>query len=715
MGRGRTNWTPLQCFSLLDCSIMKISMQRYRSASTSNCSMAQQVLVLPLQQRQRHWGGDDDYTSVWRSALCGMLPSLIKSLDRTEAQTLRKCMASVVDAMLSEPSQALAGCEVVLASNEEKKKKKSGGGSGADEEADMMLDVFIGTDDGPTRQAIRAALLRSLEDKDLLLRKDWITLNGHEAILEDCNMLTETFSSELEGNPDSSSSSLTTSLETLFEHKFSSDCWEDEGILDRFLQDYASQHAFAQAVVKFTSDSIVAVELDNLSKMCKAFMAEVVALDVLLLYVCPTQLLQPIAGLLNDQELLHNGEEAAVVGGILLFAQLLIQKSLCANYNLEDLLPSQEHRFLACFVRSSGAIQVGGKLAASEQSIIFNWLTALFGSEGISDELIKTSSPQLLLRLTPTLFSQSITACCSGVIDLDTLRGGLTYFLQDLLSYTLPSALNWLLCDLARCQAEETMCSLQSDEASKARWTNAKAIRMEVLSTLLLSETCPQIVQTLLASRAGQVLSQLQLPDSSTENDRLTAAMQGRSGWNKGKRTHLWIHIAQRSMTSSNLDSLLNLDVSFSSLIHKRGAVAALQVIFDSLLLNSKSHSLAKSVALSLCLALGQIGPKAGLADEVIVQFARLAMLPGNGVKSVIDTLHHILSLLQSCPSPQRESRGIQQLSGAVQAIVALHVTRQLRKAKGREDVGLIARLYGVLFQRMPPSSLLVRALSAHV
>lgn len=637
-----------------------------------------------------------------------MLPSIMESLSTKEGEhTVTDCMAAAVQSLLSDPSQVMAGCEVVLASNEEKRKKR-GAGSGADEEADMMLDVFIGADDGPARQPVRAALIRSLEDKRLLRREDWKMVQGHESVLNDMSLLGESFLSEIEGQFDASFSSSTTDLDSLLEQKLTGgDALEDGELLGRFKQDYSCQYAFAQAVIKFSLDSIIAGELDSLSRVCKAFTHDLLAVDILLLYVCPAQILQPFAGLLNDSDLLQNGEDPSGIGAILLFVQLILQKGLGANFNLEDLLPRQE--FLACFIRSSCAVQLGSRLASSEQVVVSNWITALFGSEGISDELISSSSPQLLLRITPTLFNQSITACCSGVIDSDTLRGGLTYFLQDLLSYTLPSALAWLLCDLSRCKSEEAL-SIVQDEASKSQWAKARAIRLEVLSMLLLSETCPSIVQTLVANRAVQVLDQFDSSEAGVDLGALKSAMQGQAESSRESRTHLWIAVAQRSMTSCNVDSLLGLDASLSALVGKRGAKVSLQATFDSLLLHPKSPHLARAVAVSLCLATLQRAPDTGLVDEVLVEFARQTMLPGYSVKSAVDSLHLALAMLMAAPGSLSSAARLHHVVDAVQAIVALQVRRQLRKARAVSDVARITRTYGILFHAMPSKGLLFTA-----
>jgi mediator of RNA polymerase II transcription subunit 5 len=57
----------------------------------------------------------------------------------------------------------------------------------------------------------------------------------------------------------------------------------------------------------------------------------------------------------------------------------------------------------------------------------------------------------------PTICKQSLVACQAGVIDLDTLREGLSYFLQELLSFTLPGVVHWLVGEIGR-----TPCVLPS-------------------------------------------------------------------------------------------------------------------------------------------------------------------------------------------------------------------------------------------------------------
>ena len=62
----------------------------------------------------------------------------------------------------------------------------------------------------------------------------------------------------------------------------------------------------------------------------------------------------------------------------------------------------------------------------------------------------RSTDPRVLLRVAPTIMKQSFEACIAGVIDMPTLREGVTYFLQDLLSFTLPGILRWIVGEIGR-------------------------------------------------------------------------------------------------------------------------------------------------------------------------------------------------------------------------------------------------------------------------
>lgn len=63
-------------------------------------------------------------------------------------------------------------------------------------------------------------------------------------------------------------------------------------------------------------------------------------------------------------------------------------------------------------------------LTEKQNKNIGSWITALFVSEGISDEYMSSCSPQEFYLLISTLFSQSISACESGKIPFEAIKGG---------------------------------------------------------------------------------------------------------------------------------------------------------------------------------------------------------------------------------------------------------------------------------------------------
>lgn len=77
-------------------------------------------------------------------------------------------------------------------------------------------------------------------------------------------------------------------------------------------------------------------------------------------------------------------------------------------------------------------------LSAEHKELVSSWITALYGNEGIDDELLHSTHPRIMLGLACTVVHQSLQAMAAGIIDKDTLNGGLSYFTQDLLSFTIP-------------------------------------------------------------------------------------------------------------------------------------------------------------------------------------------------------------------------------------------------------------------------------------
>ena len=63
-------------------------------------------------------------------------------------------------------------------------------------------------------------------------------------------------------------------------------------------------------------------------------------------------------------------------------------------------------------------------LPESEAKQLNDWIQNLYGTEGISDELMSTCGPKDFHLLVATLFETSLMACAMDKIGLDTLKEG---------------------------------------------------------------------------------------------------------------------------------------------------------------------------------------------------------------------------------------------------------------------------------------------------
>ena len=64
-------------------------------------------------------------------------------------------------------------------------------------------------------------------------------------------------------------------------------------------------------------------------------------------------------------------------------------------------------------------------LDETTQNHLGEWIHALFSAEVLRDELTSSCSPHEFYRLVPTLLNQSVMACESGKLSLETLKSGL--------------------------------------------------------------------------------------------------------------------------------------------------------------------------------------------------------------------------------------------------------------------------------------------------
>lgn len=180
----------------------------------------------------------------------------------------------------------------------------------------------------------------------------------------------------------------------------------------------------------------------NINRLCQALAVNLATLDVLLLHVTPQSLFAPLAKLLDDWR--HDEDEVNFQDGYTDFGCILLMVILGhERYNLEY-SHLESNSFCLSLLRQAGFSEGLDDLSFENRELLGGWITALFDAGGISDDLMKISSVKDLYTLVPTIFKQAVAACSAKIIDLDTLRGGLEYFLQPFLLATLVGAFRWI-------------------------------------------------------------------------------------------------------------------------------------------------------------------------------------------------------------------------------------------------------------------------------
>ncbi|KAL8861163.1 MAG: hypothetical protein Q9178_002379 [Gyalolechia marmorata] len=83
------------------------------------------------------------------------------------------------------------------------------------------------------------------------------------------------------------------------------------------------------------------------------------------------------------------------------------------------------------------------QLSEHENDLLGGWIRGLFEAEGINDELMSTCKPAEFHLLVATLFDQSIKACQTRTLTMETLKGGFEYLLEPFLLPSLVAGLTW--------------------------------------------------------------------------------------------------------------------------------------------------------------------------------------------------------------------------------------------------------------------------------
>ncbi|KDN36557.1 hypothetical protein K437DRAFT_276776 [Tilletiaria anomala UBC 951] len=406
--------------------------------------------------------GSRNAVVLWRAALCSIVPSAMRAFadsDESHPQDYNL----VVKALFLTSEGVLQACGGPEVANE--KSASLSGDAGTHEGDNANLN---------SRATIPSLLLRSLIEKRLIssaLAADVVMARAAEVDL-----------TSLGTSLSAMSSAQGSSVQALIEQRLSAD--NPLTFFDQMRYDYGTQCLQAKLLVEQFTGWISSKDLETAANWSRILVDHCATLDIIVSHTSPQELFRPVCQWLNADGLLNPAEESTSVGTLILFAQLLIKRyQVC--------LPELSDDQLSSVIRSDSWAYQLHELSKEHRALVDRWITALFDSDGISDELLRESPPRTLLLLAPTLFAQSIATCRSGLIDLELLRNGLTYFLEDPLSYTLPGALLWLLDEIQRTPL------IAKSERGPETYEHSRVILMEILGMLLDAEKCPAAVQSL--------------------------------------------------------------------------------------------------------------------------------------------------------------------------------------------------------------------------
>ncbi|KAG0086838.1 mediator complex subunit [Podila epicladia] len=226
---------------------------------------------------------------------------------------------------------------------------------------------------------------------------------------------------------------------------------EIEDLCGRALSDFEHQEKLVDKIIQVCEEASNRNDVSLLSKICQTLDDNPLVLDLISLLRSPSALLTPLENYVNS---LQQNEEDDIdtcnsnlegFGIVLILIMTIVRRYELAGC-LETVLKDRHGFCYLWLLRTSSTIPPMSlpAMSAEMHALMGRWISALFDSMGISDDLIQTSKPQMLLEIAPSVFEQSLAACHAGVIDSTTLNSGLDYFLQPCLLFVLIGVVQYL-------------------------------------------------------------------------------------------------------------------------------------------------------------------------------------------------------------------------------------------------------------------------------
>ncbi|KAF4623014.1 hypothetical protein D9613_001873 [Agrocybe pediades] len=262
-------------------------------------------------------------------------------------------------------------------------------------------------------------------------------------------------------------------LSAYIEAKIMQDSGNDNEVrvwVDRIWRDASSHQTFANLVHKRFSTLTTSepLDIDSMGQLCKVLHMCDNALDIVSLH-------EPIEDLLFYALVCLEDYDCETVGD---------PQTAFENREL-----SREGRTVTPgYLLNTDAVP--RHLDRGQADLATAWTKAVFvNSEGIEDNILRSTNPKVLVRIAPAIIIQAIQyAIAAQKIDKDALMNGVSYFTGPLLNWTLVGVIKALIKDV---QQKHFLAP----------------VHYEIIQSLILSSSCPKSVLALCSPQILALIS----------------------------------------------------------------------------------------------------------------------------------------------------------------------------------------------------------------
>lgn len=383
-------------------------------------SLSFECITIALQSRD----ASDLVIKNWKLFLTKRLPLLIKELNLKNVESSLSNALNLIDPKISKTI-----------------KLNSSGGS--DPNDDDIFSSFPSTNTD-----IRHDFLRSCIALKLLPQSAFAAILKEDAQAENRNLPTSDDVLQ-NGQPIDIS---TTLHATLIDINPEFIPLEDSGLLEFFSlveeMEGTKQVELSNLILETINEFIKNDDVSHLYRLALALGLSPSALHAILFHLSPSAFLKPLLSFLDKWQVSNddmNFQDVYSAFGCVLMLFLLIVKDYKISFESLLLMKDNpnEPSFCIKYLTKLGSLSQFDSSNTHQSDLLNGWITALFDSGGISDDLMRLSTVQECFQLFPVIFQQAFIACKQGLIDEDTVKGGLEYFLQPFLLSTIVGILSW--------------------------------------------------------------------------------------------------------------------------------------------------------------------------------------------------------------------------------------------------------------------------------